>query len=120
MTEQLKKTPCIVIRKTQIWGLKHDNFQIEIRQELIGMFLYSLVYMSVHVSGYVSNFWPIKERDIPEIWYTHSPRPYVKTGFVIFFETKTKGPASIKNYRVTMISQYLIACLVSFFFILSI
>ena len=45
---------------------------------------------------------PNEKRYRPEIWYTYSYRPYLKTGFC-FFEKMTLVPQTSKNCRVTWI-----------------
>ena len=48
----------------------------------------------------------------PEIWYTHSPRPHLSTGFC-FFEKATLIVASVKKTAVSRgFSAYLLDCLV--------
>ena len=58
------------------------------------VFFNSLVYM--WVCGFVGLYetsWPNEKRCRPEIWYTHSPKPYLKTGF-LFFTKKVSLRAS--------------------------
>ena len=46
------------------------------------MFLISLVYVCIYLFMYVCHAsWPNEKRYRLEIWYTHSPRPYLKTAF---------------------------------------
>ena len=43
----------------------------------------SLMFV-LYISGCVSP-WPPKKQQKPEIWYTHSPIPYLKTEFLVLF-----------------------------------
>ena len=58
--------------------------------------LYLLMhFLCVYVSFYVCHAsWPNEKRYRPEIWYTHSPRPNLKTAF---FEKATLRAASLEK-----------------------
>ena len=64
------------------------------------IFFNSLVYMFVGLYG---TSWPNKKRYRPEIWYTHSLKPYLKMGFLVFSLKRSWGPEVTKNCRVTWI-----------------
>ena len=50
--------------------------------------------------------WPIEKRYKPEIWYTYSHRPYLKTCFSDFSKKWPWGPLASKNCRVTWFPAY--------------
>ena len=56
--------------------------------------------------------WPNEKRYRPEIWYTHSPRPYLKTGF-LFFQKRYLRTSSLEKLQSRGFSAYLLDCLVS-------
>ena len=60
------------------------------------IFVYLFVYVC-HVS------WPNEKRYRPEIWYTYSHWPYIKTGFLFFSIKSPWRPLASKNCRVTWI-----------------
>ena len=47
--------------------------------------------------------WPNKKRNRPEIRYTYSHSPYLKTGFLFFAKKGPWGPLVSKNCRITWI-----------------
>ena len=67
------------------------------------IFLYSLVNMLVCESVFTTHFGHNEKRYRPEIWYMHSPRPYLKMGLYFFLKKVTLRAATLaeKNCRVT-------------------
>ena len=63
----------------------------------------SLVYMWTVTVGLYGTSWPNEKLYRPEIWFTHSPRPNLKMGFMVFSKKRSRGPLASKNCRVTWI-----------------
>ena len=65
-----------------------ETMMIHFRNPRECVFFNSLLYMwvcdSVCLSVYTAPFGHNEKRYEPEIWYTHSPRSYLKTGFLFF------------------------------------
>ena len=58
------------------------------------------VYVCIYLFIYVCHgSWPDERLYRPEIWYTYSHRPYLKTGFLFFFEKIMLGALASKNCR---------------------
>ena len=55
---------------------------------------------------------PNEKRYRLEIWYTHSPRPYLKTGFLFFRESDPEGPQPRKTAVSRGFFAYLLDCIV--------
>ena len=66
--------------------------------------------MCLSVSWCVSRPWP-KKNDGPEICHTHSPRPYLKTAFLISQKSDPGGRYLPKNAMSRGFSAYLLDCL---------
>ena len=84
------------------------------------IFLFSLVNMSVGLSvcGFVCLYgtsWPRDKRYRLEIWYTHSPRANLKTGFLFFRKSEPEGGQPRKAGVSREFSAYLFDCRVFFF-----
>ena len=77
------------------------------------IYVFSLVNILVCWLVYPALFGHNEKRYRPEIWYKHSPRPYLKTCFFVFSKKWPWGPLASKNCRVSWISAYLLDCLVS-------
>ena len=83
------------------------------------IFLFSLVNMWLCLSVCTAPFGHKEKRYRPEIWYTHSPRPYLKTSFFLFFSKKvTLRDASLeKLLRHVDISSIALPPLFNFYFL---
>ena len=76
---------------------------IKLHLSLIVFKIHMWLCHSVCLSGYRAPFGHNEKRYRPEIRYTNSPRPYLKTGFCFFPKKRSRGPLSSKNCRVTWI-----------------
>ena len=74
------------------------------------IFLMSLLY--VGISLFVSRLLAKRKRYRPEIWYTYSHRPYLKTGFLFFRKNDPEGGEPRKIAVSPGFSAYLFDCLV--------
>ena len=64
------------------------------------IFLISLIYVCIYVLHLCISVTPPanEKRYRPEIWYTYSYRPYLKTGFlIVFFEKMTPRATSLEK-----------------------
>ena len=73
----------------QITNIRDFHFKIKcikihVSQEAARRYSYFHLYMCVFSYLCVSRLWPNEKRYRPEIWYKHSTRPYLKTGFLFF------------------------------------
>ena len=81
--------------------------------EDIPIFTYTCV--GLWVFGLYGTSWPNEKRYRPEIWFTHSPKPYLKTFFFCFFRKSTlrvasfeKSPVSIRFPHISSIVLFVI------------
>ena len=70
------------------------NIKIHVRRAAgRRIFINSLVYVCICVYVYMCHAsWPNEKRYRPEIWYTYSHRPYLKTGFKTGFLFFRRNP----------------------------
>ena len=62
------------------------------------------------------NSWPNKKWYRPETWYTHSPRPYLKTAFLFFWKSDLEGHYHRKTAVSCGFSTYILNCHVFLYF----
>ena len=66
-----------------------DVFKIHVRRAAgRGFPIFTCKYVWLCLSVCTPPFGPTEKRYRPEILYTHSPRPYLEMGFLLFFEKK--------------------------------
>ena len=66
-------------------GKSEYQNQRDVSSRPINFYFYSFVYLTVCVFNFLCHAsWPNQKRYRPEIWYTFSPRPYLKMGIFVF------------------------------------
>ena len=100
---------------TSCWFL-----QINMRRAAGRGYSYFHSHMCVSMYNVFHASWPNEKRYGPEIWYTHSTLPYLKTVFSFFFSKKWRwGPVSSKNCGVKCHFPHIsprLPCFIFFFF----
>ena len=101
-------------------SFKFDGYEYRMKVFNIHVSVFSLIHLyicgSVCLSVCTAPFGHTEKRYRPEIRYTHSPRPCLKTGFLFFRKNDPEDRQPQKTAASRGFSAYLLDCLVVVFF----